>query len=174
MVVGGGWWLAIGGWWRLAVVGSWWLVAAGGWRRLVVGGWWRLAVDGSWRLAVGGPLGRSLRAVLKQKKKKSGSLKTALGLALARPLGPVLHARMEQATTPPQRVHQGSHLHPQNHVHQRLQSKTRKVVVAVHFGVDVQGLDPVHVGEGGLLEDGVGVDEMDHRVGGHVLVHRHA
>ena len=78
LAVGGGWWwLVIGGWWRLAVVGSWRLVAAGGWRRLVVGGWWRLVVggwwrlaaDGSWRLAVGGPLGRSLRAVLSNKKK---------------------------------------------------------------------------------------------------------
>ena len=65
VVVGGGWWLVIGGWWRLAVVGSWRLVAAGGWWLAVGGGWWRLAVDGSWRLVVGGPLGRSLRAVLK-------------------------------------------------------------------------------------------------------------
>ena len=48
------------GWSPLAVGGGWW--------RLVVGGWWRLAVDGSWRLAVGGPLGQSLRAVLRKKK----------------------------------------------------------------------------------------------------------
>ena len=65
---------AIGGW-RLVEIASWRL-AVGGWRRLTVGGWsrlaavggWRLAVGGSWRLAVGGPLGRSLRAVLNQKK----------------------------------------------------------------------------------------------------------
>ena len=86
LAVGGGWWLAVGGGWRLAV-GNWRLVAvgggwrrlvAGGWWRLVVGGWWRLAVDGSWRLAVGGPLGRSLRAVLSKKKKKSRPLRTPL------------------------------------------------------------------------------------------------
>ena len=96
-----GWWrLAVGGWrrlavgsWQLAVGGSWRrLVIGGGWRRLVVGDWWLvvvgngwrlavgspLAVGGGWRLAVGGPLGRSFRAVLN--KKKSGSLRTALGL----------------------------------------------------------------------------------------------
>ena len=85
VAVGSGWQLVVGRCWRLAAVGGWWLVAVGGWRlvasgwwRLVVGGWWRLVVDGSWRLAVGGPLGRSLRAVLSKKKKKSGPLRTAL------------------------------------------------------------------------------------------------
>ena len=63
VVICGGWWLVIGGCWQLAVVGGWRLVAAGSWRRLAVGGWWRLAV--------GGPLGRSLRAVLNQKKSNS-------------------------------------------------------------------------------------------------------
>ena len=91
---GAGWWrLAVGDWWRLAV-GGWWRLAVGGWWRLAVGGWWRLAVGDWWlmavgsgwplavgrrwrlgrvggwgRLAVGGPLGRSLRAVLNQKRK---------------------------------------------------------------------------------------------------------
>ena len=96
VVVGDGRWLVIGGWWRLVVVGTWRLVADGGWQRLVAGGWWRLVVgvggwrlmavggwrqlafDGSWRLAVGDPLGRSLRAVLSNRKKKSGPLRTAL------------------------------------------------------------------------------------------------
>ena len=40
----------------------------GGWRLVAAGGWWRLVGVGSWQLAVGGPLGRSLRAVLKKKK----------------------------------------------------------------------------------------------------------
>ena len=64
--------------WRLVAAGGWRRLVAGGWWRLVVGGWWRLAVDGSWRLAVGGPLGRSLRAVLSQKK-ISRPLRTPLG-----------------------------------------------------------------------------------------------
>ena len=77
-LVAGGWWLeAVGSGWQLAVGRRWRLAAVGGWR-LVVGGWWRLAVDGSWRLAVGGPLGRSLRAVLSKKKKKSRPLRTPL------------------------------------------------------------------------------------------------
>ena len=59
---GSGWRLAVGRRWRLAPVGGWRLVAVGGW----------------WELAAGGPLGRSLRAVLNKKKKKSGSLRTAL------------------------------------------------------------------------------------------------
>ena len=63
LAVGGGWRLVVGGDWRLVAIGGWWLVAIGGWRRLAVGGWWRLAV--------GGPLGRSLRAVLNQKKIQS-------------------------------------------------------------------------------------------------------
>ena len=77
-LVAGGWWLeAVGSGWQLAVGRHWRLAAVGGWR-LVVGGWWRLAVDGSWRLAVGGLLGRSLRAVLSKKKKKSRPLRTPL------------------------------------------------------------------------------------------------
>ena len=74
------WLVAIGGWqlvavdggcWQL-VVGDWWLVVVGSGWRLAVGRCWRLvAVDGSWWLVVGGcwSLGRSLRAVLRQKKK---------------------------------------------------------------------------------------------------------
>ena len=54
--------MAVGSGWRLSV-GRRWQLAVGGWRRLAVGGGWRLAVDG--------PLGRSLRAVLNQKKKIS-------------------------------------------------------------------------------------------------------
>ena len=77
-LVAGGWWLEAVGSWRLVAAGGWRRLVAGGWWRLVVGGWWRLAVDGSWRLAVGGPLGRSLRAVLSKKKKKSRPLRTPL------------------------------------------------------------------------------------------------
>ena len=52
--------MAVGSGWRLAVGRRW---------RLTVGGGWRLAVGGGWWLAVDGPLGRSLRAILNQKKK---------------------------------------------------------------------------------------------------------
>ena len=64
---GGGWRLAVGDW-RLVAVGGGWRVAVvgGGWRRLAAGDW-LVAVGSGWRLAVGGPLGRSLRAVLKKK-----------------------------------------------------------------------------------------------------------
>ena len=72
-MIGGDWWLAVGGWWGLVAVGDgwwlaidWWLVGVGGWRLVAVGGWWRLAVGG-WR-SLGAV--RSLRAVLRKKKKK--------------------------------------------------------------------------------------------------------
>ena len=60
------------------MVGGWRFVPAGGWRQLAVGRWWQLAVGGGWWLAVDGPLGRSLRAVLNKKEKKSRSQRTAL------------------------------------------------------------------------------------------------
>ena len=113
----GGWRLAVGGW-RLAV-GNWWLVAVGGgWRRLVVGDWWLVAVGsswqlavgrrwrtaavggwrlvalGGWQLAVGGPLGRSLRAVLSQKK-KSRPLRTALPAVCQRLVVAILRATLK-------------------------------------------------------------------------------
>ena len=53
-----------GTWVHTAGAGGWRLAAVGGWRLVAVGGW-RLVAVGGWRLAVGGPLGRSLRAILK-------------------------------------------------------------------------------------------------------------
>ena len=53
------------------MVGDLWLVAVGSRWRLAIGHRWQLAVGGWWRLAVGGgwwSLGRSLRAVLREKK----------------------------------------------------------------------------------------------------------
>ena len=63
MAVGSGWRLVVGRRWRLVVVGGWRLVGVGGWRLVV-----------PW----GGPEGRSLT-----KKKKTGSLRTALPDSLA-------------------------------------------------------------------------------------------
>ena len=74
-LVVGDWWLVIGGWWLVAVGSGWQLAVGRRWRLAAVGGWQLVAVGG-WRLAVGGPLGRSLRAVLR--KKKSRPLRTAL------------------------------------------------------------------------------------------------
>ena len=69
----GGWHLAVGNWRFVAVRGSWsWLTAVCGWGLVVDGGWplvaagW-LAAGGGWWLAVDGPLGQSLRAVLRKK-----------------------------------------------------------------------------------------------------------
>ena len=61
------------------MVGGWWRLAVGGWR-LAVGGWRLVAVGGP----VGGPLGLSLRAVLR---KKIGVAKDspASNIALLRP-----------------------------------------------------------------------------------------
>ena len=61
------WRWAVGGW-GLVVDGGWQWLAVGGWSPLVVGGGWRLAVGGGWWLGVDGTLGRSLWAVLNQKK----------------------------------------------------------------------------------------------------------
>ena len=73
-MVGGDWRLAVRGWWRLAAVGGGWrLVIGGGWQWVVVGGWSPLAVG----LGLVVPGGRSLRAMLRGKKKLS-SFRTAL------------------------------------------------------------------------------------------------